>query len=40
MAKTKSYKKHLIERLKDPKEAAAYLHEALMDEDTRVLMWL
>ena len=36
MAKTKSYKKNLIERLNDPKESAAYLNAALAEDDPRV----
>ena len=38
MAKTRSYKKSLIERLKNPKEAAAYLNAALLDDDLRVFL--
>ncbi len=38
MAKTRSYKTSLIERLQDPKEAAAYLNAALCDEDIRVFL--
>lgn len=38
MAKTRSYKKTLSERLADPKEAAAYLNAALADEDIRVFL--
>ena len=38
MAKASSYKKHLIERLKDQKEAAAYLNAALGDDDVRVFL--
>lgn len=34
--KTVSYNEHLSERLKNPKEAAAYLNAALEDEDPRV----
>lgn len=33
-----SYEKWLIERLKDPREAAAYLEAALEDGDQGVLM--
>ncbi len=38
MVKTRSYQKALIERLKDPKEAAAYLNAALEDDDLRVFL--
>lgn len=38
MARTRSYKKTLTERLADPKEAAAYLNAALADEDIRVFL--
>ena len=38
MAKARSYKKTLIERLKDPKEAAAYLNAALEEDDMRVFL--
>lgn len=38
MAKTRSYQKVLIERLKSPKEAAAYLNAALEDDDLRVFL--
>ena len=37
-SKTVSYDEHLHERLKDPKEAAAYLNAALEDEDARVFL--
>ena len=36
MGKTKKYKDHLIEKLKDPKEASEYLNACLEDEDPRV----
>ncbi|MDN3505633.1 MAG: putative addiction module antidote protein [Simkaniaceae bacterium] len=36
--KTKSYTEHLFQRLKNPKEAAAYLNAALEDEDPRVFL--
>jgi probable addiction module antidote protein len=36
--KTISYKKNLINRLKNPKEAAAYLNAALEDDDIRVFL--
>ncbi|NGX48508.1 MAG: hypothetical protein K940chlam5_00094 [Candidatus Anoxychlamydiales bacterium] len=38
MAKSINYKKSLIERLKNPKEAAAYLNAALEDEDIRIFL--
>lgn len=38
MSKSISYKKSLVERLKNPKEAAAYLNAALEDEDIRVFL--
>lgn len=38
MAKTRSYKKSLSERLVNPKEAAAYLNAALLDGDIRVFL--
>ncbi len=38
MGKSRSYKKSLIKRLEDPKEAAAYLNAALEDEDIRVFL--
>lgn len=38
MGRTRSYKKHLIERLKDSKEAVAYLNAALADDDIRVFL--
>ncbi len=38
MKKTKSYKEHLLKRLRDPKEAAAYLNAALEDDDSRVFL--
>ena len=38
MGRAKSYKKSLLERLKNPKEAAAYLNAALEDEDLRVFL--
>lgn len=38
MKKSKSYKEHLLKRLRDPKEAAAYLNTALEDEDSRVFL--
>lgn len=38
MGRTRSYKQNLIERLKDPKEAIAYLNAALADDDIRVFL--
>ncbi len=38
MKKSTKYKDHLLERLQNPKEAAAYLNAALEDEDTRVFL--
>ena len=38
MKKSRSYKEHLLKRLQDPKEAAAYLNAALEDEDPRVFL--
>lgn len=38
MGRTRSYKKHLIERLKDTREAVAYLNAALTDDDLRVFL--
>ena len=37
-SKTVSYNERLYERLKDPKEAAAYLNAALEDEDPSVFL--
>lgn len=37
-SKSVSYTEHLSERLKNPKEAAAYLNAALEDEDPRVFL--
>ena len=36
--KTKKYKEHLLEALKDPKEAIAYLNACLEDEDPEVFL--
>jgi len=36
--KTTSYNERLLERLKDPKEAAAYLNAALEDADPRIFL--
>ena len=38
MVKAKSYKEHLLEQLRDPQEAAAYLNAALHDEDLHVFL--
>ncbi len=38
MGKTRNYKIHLDERLKDPKEAAGYLNAALEDDDPHVFL--
>ena len=38
MKKSKPYKDFLFERIKDPKEAAAYLNAALADEDPGVFL--
>jgi probable addiction module antidote protein len=38
MGQTKNYKEHLLESLKDPKEAAAYLDACLDDEDPHVFL--
>jgi len=38
MTKTTDYKEALIERLKEPEEAIAYLNAALKDEDRRVFL--
>src|SRR3990172_8243448 len=38
MVKAKSYKAHLLEQLQDPREAAAYLNEALHDENPHVFL--
>ena len=38
MKKSNNYKEHLLKRLRDPKEAAAYLNAALEDEDPRVFL--
>ena len=38
MKKSISYKKKLIERLKNPKEAAAYLNAALEDNDIKIFL--
>lgn len=38
MSRLTSYKEHLLKRLQDPKEAAAYLNAALDDEDPEVFL--
>jgi len=38
MIKIKNYKEHLLEQLRDPKEAAAYLNAALYEEDPHVFL--
>ncbi|HSX11110.1 MAG TPA: addiction module antidote protein [Chlamydiales bacterium] len=38
MAKTRSYKAHLLKQLQNPKEAAAYLNAALQDDDPHVFL--
>lgn len=38
MGRCKSYKKNLVERLKNPKEAVAYLNASLEDSDPRVFL--
>ncbi len=38
MVKAKNYKEHLLEQLKDPKEAAAYLNAALKDGDHHIFL--
>ena len=38
MARTRSYQNSLIKRLKNSKEAAAYLNAALEDDDLRVFL--
>jgi len=38
MGKTKNYKNHLNERLKDPIEAAGYLNAALDDENPHIFL--
>lgn len=38
MSRTRSYQKHLLEKLKDPKRAIAYLNAALDDDDSRVFL--
>ena len=36
--KPKNYKKHLLEQLQKPEEAAAYLNGALQDDDPHVFL--
>ena len=38
MKRTVDYREHLLKRLRDPKEAAAYLNAALEDEDPHVFL--
>lgn len=38
MSRTRNYQEHLIEKLKDPKKATAYLNAALDDDDPRVFL--
>lgn len=38
MVKAKSYKKHLLEQLQNPQEAAAYLNAALQEDDHHVFL--
>ena len=38
MGRTKNYKEHLLESLKNPKEAAAYLDACLEDDDPHVFL--
>lgn len=38
MARSVSYKEHLLKRLQDPKESAAYLNAALEDDDPEVFL--
>ena len=38
MARSRDYNEYLIERLKDPKEAAAYLNAILEDYDAKVFL--
>lgn len=38
MKKMRNYKDHLYKRLKNPKDAAAYLNAALEDEDPNVFL--
>ena len=38
MGRTRSYKVHLDERLKDPKEAAGYLNAVLEEDDPHVFL--
>ena len=38
MKKSNKYKEHLLKRLRNPKEAAAYLNAALEDEDPCVFL--
>jgi probable addiction module antidote protein len=38
MVKLRNYKEHLLEQLKDPEEAAAYLNAALQDDDSHAFL--
>jgi probable addiction module antidote protein len=38
MIKVKNYKKHLLEQLQNPEEAAAYLNAALHDDDPHAFL--
>ena len=38
MIKTKNYKEHLLEQLKKPEEAAAYMNAVLHDDDPHVFL--
>ena len=38
MARTRSYRDYLLERLEDPEEAVAYLNAALEEEDPRMFL--
>jgi hypothetical protein len=38
MKRSTSYREHLLKRLRDSKEAAAYLNAASKDEDSRVYL--
>ncbi len=38
MKKTRSYKSALVKRLKNPKEAAAYLNAALEEDDLKIFL--
>lgn len=38
MANTRKYKEHLIEELKNPEEAAAYINASMEDDDVEVFL--